>query len=651
LTDRPDPDALLARVQAEEEKERRGKLKIFFGATAGVGKTYTMLEAAHELRRRGVDVLVGWVETHGRKETEALLAQLDVLPPKTVEHRGIALREFDLDGALQRRPAVLLLDELAHSNAPGSRHAKRWQDAQELVAAGVDVWTTLNVQHVESLNDLVAKVTGVAVKETVPDSVVDEADEVELVDLPVDELLQRLAEGKVYVPEQARRALESFFRKGNLIALRELALRRTAERVDEQMLAYRQTHGVAATWPVAERLVVGVGPSPASPRLVRAARRLAARLQAEWLVVHVETAATLRAPVEDRERLQQTLRLAARLGAEVLTVSGERFGDELLRLARERNASKIVVGHPTGRRWWERLRGSQVDALVRSGAGIDVWVVAGEEAQLVEKAAPRVGRRPMARRELLEAAGVVALCTLIAAPLSATLREANLVMLYLLGVVWVAARHSRRASAVAAALAVLAFDFFFVEPRLTFAVADTQYLLTFAVMLLVGLTISTLADRFKRQLAASRAREARTQALYALARDLAAAADLDSLLRAAAERIRDVFLSQVIILLPDPGGRLEARASETITYRLGEREAAVAEWVFAHGQLAGRGTDTLPAALGVYLPLQTARGVLGVLGLHPAEHESLLAPEQLRFLETFASQLALAVERRREPAS
>src|ERR687888_205395 len=376
---RPDPDLLLARVQQEEMHQARGKLKIFFGATAGVGKTYAMLEAAHARRADGMDVVVGWVDTHGRAETEALLAGLEVLPRRSVAYRGTTLHEFDLDAALARRPALILADELAHTNAPGSRHAKRWQDVEELLDAGINVYTTVNVQHLESLNDVVAQITSVVVRETVPDSMLEQADEMELIDLPPDDLLQRLREGKVYVPEQARRALNHFFHKGNLIALRELALRRTADRVDAQMQVYRRTHEITETWPTTERILVCISPSPLSARLVRAARRMAARLRAEWLAVYVETPAHLRLPEADRERVIYTLRLAEQLGAETVTLSGQHVSEEILTYARTRNVSKIVVGKPKGRHWREVVFGSVVDTLVWHSDEIDVYVLSGEQ--------------------------------------------------------------------------------------------------------------------------------------------------------------------------------------------------------------------------------------------------------------------------------
>ncbi|HEY1012953.1 MAG TPA: universal stress protein, partial [Herpetosiphonaceae bacterium] len=357
---RPDPDALLQRVKAEAARGQRGRLKIFFGAAAGVGKTYAMLEAAQQRRQQGVDVVAGYIQSHGRAETDARADGLAQLAPRWAEHRGTRLREFDLDAALARRPALLLVDELAHTNAPGARHAKRWQDIEELLEAGINVYTTVNVQHLESLNDVVAQITGVVVRETVPDAVLDHADEVELIDLPPEELRQRLREGKIYGADQAERAASHFFRQGNLIALRELVLRRTADRVDAQMQRYMRDHAIPTTWPTHERLLVCVGASPFAARLVRATGRMAARLRAEWIVAYVETPAHARLSDADRERVIQSLRLAEKLGAQTVTLSGTSVSDELVRYARQRNATKMVVGKPDRPRWRERLFGSVV---------------------------------------------------------------------------------------------------------------------------------------------------------------------------------------------------------------------------------------------------------------------------------------------------
>ena len=491
--DRPDPDDLLRRVEREERERGRGRLKVFFGAAPGVGKTYAMLEAARVERGNGSDVVVGWLETHGRAETAALLEGFECLPVRDSELRGVRLRELDLDAALTRRPAILLLDELAHSNAPGSRHPKRWQDAVELLEAGIDVWTTLNVQHLESVNDLVQRITGVQVRETLPDHLLDRADAVEFIDLPPEELVRRLEEGKVYVPDQAAQAIRQFFRRGNLIALRELALRRTADHVDAAVRDYRRDHAIAETWPVAERLLVCIRPNPDSPRLVRGARRLAVRLQAEWFVAWVESPGQPALSAVERRHLAAAFALAEQLGAQTATITGPSVSEAVLRFAREHNVSKLVLGKPAHPRWRDRLRGSLVDDLVRASGELDVFVIAGEPGEPLP-----AGERPRSpRRGYAFAAGVVLAATLVSLPLAAFLDKLNLVMIFLLGVVLVATRYGRGPSVFAAVAGVAVFDFFFVPPHLTFAVRDTQYLVTFAVMLVVGVLVSSLAARVR----------------------------------------------------------------------------------------------------------------------------------------------------------
>jgi two-component system sensor histidine kinase KdpD len=642
--ERPDPEALLARAMEEEARKTRGRLKLFFGAAAGVGKTYAMLEAAGELKADGVDVVVGYVETHGRAETEALLGSLEILPPRLVAYHGTTLKEFDLDAALARRPTVILVDELAHSNAEGLRHAKRWQDVLELVGAGINVYTTVNVQHLESLNDLVAKITGVVVRETVPDSVLERADEIELVDLPPDDLIERLQEGKVYVPQQAEEAMRNFFRKGNLIALRELALRRTAERVDAQMQAYMRDHAIAKTWPVAERMLVCISPSPQAPQLVRAGRRLATRLGAEWIVAYVETPAAAKLSQADRDRVVQTFRLAEQLGAETVTLTGSTMSEELLAYARARNVSKIVIGKPARPLWKRILMGSIVDALVRGSGDIDIHVVSAEK----EAAAPKPASGPAdatAWAAFAEAVGVVAVCTGIAWLMFPHLGLSNLIMVYLLGVVAVATRSGRGPTTLASVLSVATFDFFFVPPFFSFAVSDTQYLVTFAVMLVVALVISGLTVRTRAQADAARNRERRTAALYAMSRELASTRGVDDLLAIAISHIVDVFPAEVAVLLPDGAGRLAPRSVQAATLRTDTAEQAVAEWVYAHRELAGLGTSTLPGAAALYVPLIGSRGAAGVLGVKPVQPHAFDSPEQLHLLETFANQTALAIER------
>jgi two-component system, OmpR family, sensor histidine kinase KdpD len=638
---RPDPDELLARVREEEARRARGKLKVFFGAAPGVGKTYSMLENARARRAEGVDVVVGWVQTHGRAETEALLEGLEVLPRRQLSYHGTRLEEFDLDLALERRPTVILVDELAHTNAPGARHTKRFRDVEELLAAGIDVYTTLNVQHLESLNDVVAQITGVTVRETVPDAALDRADEIELVDLPAEDLRKRLAEGKVYIPDQAERAAENFFREGNLIALRELALRRTAERVDAQMQRYRTEHAVSQTWPTAERILVCVGPSPYAARVVRAARQMAARLHGEWLVVSVETPAFLRLPQADREQLQRTLHLADQLGAEVVTLSGHDVAEEILAYARRRNVTQIVVGKPSKPRWRERLRGSFVQRLVRDSGDIGVHVIAGIAEDTPE---PLPQPRRWSWRGYGFALAMVGVCSAADGLMLPYFGLANLIMVYLLGVLVVSARTGRGPAVLASLVSVAAFDFLFVPPRLSLTVADTQYLLTFAVMLMVALFISNLTARVREQAEAARARERRTAALYAVSRACASAGETYDVVRIAARHVREVFESQVAVFLPHRSGRLTATFLDGASFADEPKEISVAQWVFDHAEKAGLGTTTLPGSAALYVPLVVSRGPVGVFAVKPGGGYPLDS-ERIHLLEAFASQIALAVER------
>ena len=641
---RPDPDELLVRVREQEARRTRGKLKVFFGAAAGVGKTYAMLEAARSQRAAGVDVVAGVVETHHRAGTEALLAGLEILPRRRLDYRGSTLEEFDLDAALARRPGVLLVDELAHTNAPESRHPKRYQDVVELLDAGIDVYTTLNVQHLESLNDVVAKITGVVVRETVPDSVLDQVDDVELVDLPAEDLRRRLREGKVYVPEQAAEAAEHFFREGNLIALRELALRHTAERVDAKMQRYRREHAIDTVWPVTERVMVCVGPSPAGARLVRAGHRLAGQLAAPWVVAYVETAAQRSLGEEDRARVAQTLRLAESLGAETVTLTGTRMSDEILAYARSRNVSKLVIGKPT-RGFWQRVfLGSIVDTLVRGSGEIDIYVISGDGTPTPTR---RARTRPRAGRPVPYAAAIaiVLSSTLLAWLMFPRFELSNIVMVYLLGVVVVSMRFGRAASALASVLSVAAFDFFFVPPYYTFAVSDSQYLVTFLVMFVVALVISGLTVRTRDQAEAARTQERRTAALFSLSRELAAAREIPPLLEAAVRHLIEVFGGRIVILLPDATGRLEQRAGQLAPFNMDASDLAVAQWAFEHRAAAGSGTDNVPGAQMRFEPLASSRGVVGVVGMRPAEPHAFDAPEQEHLLETFVSQVAVAVDR------
>jgi len=648
MTDqRPDPDALLARVQAAEAKQARGKLKVFFGAAPGVGKTYSMLEAARKVAKEGMDVVVGYIEPHSRPETQALVLGLDVLPRLEVVYRGKKLLEFNLDAALALHQQLIVVDELAHTNAPGATHTKRWQDVLRLLEAGIDVYTTLNVQHLESLNDVIAQITGVVVRETVPDSVLEQADEVELVDLAPDDLLDRLREGKVYIPREAERAVANFFTKGNLIALRELALRRTAERVGEQMDVYRKEQAVRGTWPARERLLVCVGPSPFAARLVRAARRMAASLKAPWVAMHVETPQAANQSSADREQLSQTLRLVEQLGGETVTLSGYSVADELLNYARSRNVTRIIVGKPQQPRWKELLRGSLVYELTRKCGDIDVYVITGDPQPPAAPAVPSAAV-PTSRLGYFGAVLVVTGCTGLSALLSPYLAPTNLVnlvMVYLLGVVAVSLWLGRGPSILASLLSVAAFDFCFVPPQWTFAVADTQYLLTFLVMLLTGLVISTLTARVQFQAESARRRERRTAALYAISRELAATQNHEQIARIALKHVGEASDVRAVVLLPDRDRKLVPAGAQPDSLVLSQHDEAVARWVLEHGQTAGRGTATLPGAEGVYLPLTTSRGTVGVLGVAPSGAAQTLDLEQLHLLEAFAGLVALAIQR------
>ena len=641
---RPDPDALLRRLHEEEARQKRGQLKVFLGASPGVGKTFSMLEAARAKRADGIDVVVGVVETHGRAETAELLEGLEIIPKVVIDYRGTRLEEFDLDAALVRHPALLLLDELAHTNAPGSRHDKRWQDVDELLAAGINVYTTVNIQHIESLNDVVAQITGVKVRETVPDSVLERADEVELVDVTADVLLQRLREGKVYVPEQASRAIDRFFRKGNLIALRELALRRTAERVDAQMRGYMAEQGIRETWAAAERLLVCVGPSPTAVRLVRATRRMAARLHADWIAVHVETPRDQRLSPTEREYILRALELAEQLGGRTVTLSGQGIADEILAYARDHNVNRIVVGKAKKLRWRERLGGSLLDTLVGRSAAIEILAITGDEESDQPRPAPV--SRPVTWLEYVGAVVIVLVPTglgMLMRSLGGSVPTIDAAMLYLLAVVLAAARYRQGPAVTAALVGIASFDFFFVHPLYTFSVSDVRYLLTFGVMLLVALVLGGLTGRIRDQAEAAREREQRTAALYALSRELASAQQREEVLAATVRSIQDTFAVKAAVFLPGAGGRVEA--ASPMPYALDERERAVAQWSHDHGQVAGQGTKTLPAATAMYLPLVASDRVLGVLGIQATDPGFFREPARRRLLETLSGQTAAALER------
>ncbi len=645
---RPNPDELLARLKEEEARAARGKLKIFFGASAGVGKTYSMLSAARQLAPQGIDVVIGIVETHGRKETEALLAGLERLPLKEIFYRGNVLKEFDIDAALARKPQLILVDELAHSNVAGSRHPKRWQDVEELLSEGIDVYSTINVQHIETLNDVVGGITGIRVWETVPDRVFDAADEVVLVDLPPDELLQRLKEGKVYLPHQAERAIQNFFRKGNLIALRELALRRTADRVDSQMIEYRRDKSVLPVWQTRDSLLACVGPGEGGDRIVRAAARIAAKFDVPWHAVYVETPELRRLSDHQRQRILKALKLAQETGAETASLSGSDTVDALIDYARDHNLSKVIVGreHEPGWRPWHR---STADRIGERAPDLDVIQVAREEV-----AAEKKRRTELTDESLLDrlkapwqsfamSALFCVLAMLVALPLHPALDLTNIAMLFLLAVVVSAARYGLGPAVAAAFLNVAAFDFFFVPPRLTFAVADAQYLLTFTVMLVVGLVTAKLTAGLKFQARVASRREHRVRALYEMSRDLSGALMPEQIAEICQRFAHTGFDARAAIVLADEHDRL--REPLDIPGGVPEVDLAICQWAFEHGAEAGYGTDTLPGSPLLYIPLKTPMRTRGVLVLEPRHPRRLMTPEQHRLLDTFARLIAIAIER------
>jgi two-component system sensor histidine kinase KdpD len=646
---RPDADALLATMQAQERRAARGKLRIYFGASAGVGKTFSMLAAARKLQADGMAVLVGVVETHGRVDTAAMLDGLDVLPLKAIDYRGKSIREFDIDSALARAVPLMLMDELAHSNAPGSRHPKRWQDVEELLDAGIDVFTTVNVQHLESLNDVVGGITGIRVAETVPDTVFDLADEVVLVDIPADELLARLKSGKVYQEQQAARASKNFFRKGNLIALRELALRRTADRIDDDVRAYRVEQSIDAIWKTGAALLACVGPRPGCDHVVRSTARLAGQLGTAWHAIYVETPALQHLPEAQREKILKTLKLAQDLGATTAVLSASEIAPAAVEYARSHNLSKIALGR--GHRTWP-WRTPHIRSIAQQAPDIDLIEIGDAVNEAAPEKAASADQREQAASNLRTKrmawsymwAAVASIATaLVATPLLAFLDLANIAMLFLLVVVLVAVRFGRGPSVLATCVSVACFDFFFVPPRFTFAVSDFQYVITFAVMLAVGLITGHLTSNLRFQARVASQREARSRALYEFARELSGALQTEQIFDTTQAVIQRAFRAKAILLVPDDHGTLHAPVAPPAFEAA--LDTGIAQWAFDHAESAGLGTDTLPASRVFYLPLVAPMRTRGVLAIEPGHSRWILIPEQRQQLDTFAALAAIALER------
>lgn len=645
---RPSPEALLEAARREEGAS--GKLKIFVGAAPGVGKTYEMLQSAHARRKSGTDVVVGFVETHGRAETEALVRGLEVVPRKRLEYRGQVVEEMDLDAVIARRPKIALVDELAHTNAAGSRHPKRYLDVEELLSHGIDVYTAVNIQHIESLNDVVAQITHVRVRETVPDSIFDRADAIELIDLTPDDLIQRLREGKVYVPKQAERALEHYFSPGNLTALRELALRRTAERVDEQLLTHMQANAIAGPWAAGERILVCVSEDPRTAGLVRYTKRLADRLHAPFTAISIETRRSLQLSDQERDRLADTLRLAESLGGEALTIPavGRRIADDVINFAQGNNVTQIVIGKSTRSRWFEMARGSVVHDLVRRAGNISVHVIPGDE--LPDEALPKTAVQTAARSEpfnplpYLKALGIVLVGLGAAVLLQPRFGIENVDLVLLTAVVAVAVRYGLWPSLLASIAASLAYNFFFLPPVYTFTITDPTNVAAFFFFMLIAILVSNVAARVRTQADTAIGRIRTTEQLYAFSRKLAGTATLDDVLWASAYQIALMLKVRVVLLLPEDG-LLTVKSGYPPEDQLDQADLAAANWAWSNDRSAGRGSDTLPGAKRLFLPMRTGRGPIGVIGIDDDRTGPLLTPDQRRLLDALVDQGALAIER------
>jgi two-component system sensor histidine kinase KdpD len=641
---RPSPEALLAAAK----QEGRGRLKIFIGAAPGVGKTYEMLLTAQARRRDGVDIVVGVVETHGRRETEALLEGLEVIPRRQVEYKGHLLAEMDLDAILKRRPQLVLVDELAHTNAPGSRHPKRYLDVEELIAAGIDVFATLNIQHVESLNDIIARITRIRVRETVPDSILDQADDIEVVDLSPEDLIKRLREGKVYVPQQAERAIRHYFSQGNLTALRELALRRTAQRVDEQLLSHMRTHAISGPWAAGERILVCVSEAPSTAGLIRYARRVAERLQVPWTAIYVETARTQRLSDAERDRIADFLRLAERLGASTITIPGRSIAEEVVAYATANNITQIVIGKSNRSRWFEMVHGSVVRELVSKTGPISVHVISADDSESVPpksvQTRPKV--EPFRAEPYLGSAGFVAAALVIGLLLKHFIDAQGISIVFLTAVLGSAAAWGLWPSLFACFLSVLSYNFFFLPPLYTLTVADPENVVVLFFFLIVAVIVSNLTAATRQQVVSARLRAKTTAELYAFSRKVAGIGALDDLLWATAYQVSSMLNVRTVLLKPikDQHG-LEVASGYPPEDQLDDADMAAARWTWEHNHAAGRGADTLPGTKRLFLPLRTGSGPVGVIGIDREAPGPLLTPDERRLLDALCDQAAVAIER------
>jgi len=642
---RPEPEALLA----EAEKEGRGRLKIFLGAAPGVGKTYAMLQAARHRAAEGVDVVIGIVETHGRPETERLLRGLTVLPRRAHFYRGRILHELDLEALIARRPQLALIDELAHSNVPDAQHEKRWQDVVDVLAAGIDVYTTLNIQHLESLNDIVARVSGVRVRETLPDKVLELAEDIELVDLPPEELIERLRQGKVYLHDQVARAIENFFSKGNLTALRELAMRVAADRVDAQMIAHMKTHAISGPWPTQDRIMVCINESPVAKSLVRAAKRMADRARAPWIALNAVSSSTETLADTEKDGIVNALRLAETLGAEIASINAEaNIADEILDFARSRNVNRILVGRPRPRRLLAFFtRETVAESLIRKGLDFEITLLTPDQEE-ARKAAIRAGAVPVERnpRTYLAAAAIIAVATLAAFLVEHFLPVASLSLVFLTGVLVTATRFGLIPSFFAATVSFFAYNFFFTEPQHTFVMHRRDDVLTLVLFYAASILAGNLASKLRTQVQLQRAISKRTANLYDFSRKLASAASFDDVVWTAVSNVAAIFKCRTVVMTPASEGGLELTGAFPPRDDLDVRNLSAASWAFEHGEPAGWTTATLPSAEWLFLPLRTAQGNHGVLGVALDEQRSIPSADR-RMLDALVDQTAIAVERTR----
>ena len=644
---RPDPDQLLKMIKEEEEKKERkkGYLKIFIGYIAGVGKTYRMLSEARLLKESGHDIIAGLVETHGRHETEELLKDLEILPRKEVEYGGILLEELDIDNVLERRPEFVLIDELAHTNVPGSRHTKRYHDIEEILEAGINVYTTMNIQHIASIKDIIYQITGIEIKETVPDKIIEIADKIELVDLPTEELLQRLKEGKVYVPEKAKQAMDKFFKERNLVALRELALRYATRWVDYDMKHYLEIEGVLGPWEASSRIMVAINSKFSSENLIRLAHRLADNFNAEWFAVYVEPSYKFKMGYEESLQLEKNFKLAEELGGKVFRLTGLEIANEIVSFAKSKNINLIVIGHSERSRIEAWIRGSVVNEIIRKGSPIQVLVVEGGPGGQKESQVQISTQIDLDLRTYLKPLAVSILSIVFTALICFLIRpfiEAiNIPMIFIIPIVFSGLIAGRKGGVLASIMAVAFFDFFFVLPYYTLTIADIRFIPTFIVLFVVGIITSFLADTVKKQVEYTRQREEFIAALYDFSKDLLISPNINDFLNRSTSYIWELFNYDVVIILQDNKGNLRNVSHAGGNVEFSDGDLGVANWVFIHKNPAGHSTDTLSSSKWYYLPLKAYGSSLGVLAIAPDKSE--ITSEQKHLIESFTGIVSIAL--------